>query len=223
MQFAFICGRLWVRLTGENQAYMSIFLNFHRDGSMALFIDGDLQFDQRDEKIYHEGLALPALHLASKRLKTGGPIRALIVGGGDGLTARELLKSQHLAKIDLVDYSPEVLGMAVKELATLNEMSLTNERVKVYIEDAWQFACERLKQKAQYDLIVVDLTVAKNEAGARFHSTDWYRLLEGLLAPQGILASNGLSPSQTPHAYWSIFNSMRAAGLASLPYRLTRL
>src|SRR5208337_4004694 len=106
---------------------MSIFLNLRSDGSMALFIDGDLQFDERDEKIYHEGLALPALQLAISRLEAGNNLSGLIVGGGDGLTARELLKSCRVAKIDMVDYSPEVLSLAAKELAGLNEMSLADK------------------------------------------------------------------------------------------------
>jgi spermidine synthase len=200
---------------------MSIFLNLRTDGSMALFIDGDLQFDERDEKIYHEGLALPALCLASGRLAAAQKLSALIVGGGDGLAARELLKSQQVAKIDLVDYSAEVLDLAIKQLAHLNGMSLADERVTVHVQDAWQFVTDCIEQKAQYDLILIDLTVATDAAGAKFHSIDWYRLLSRLLAPQGILAANCVSPTDSPHAYWSIFNSMRTAGLASLPYRVT--
>jgi len=198
---------------------MSVFLNTRQDGSMALFIDGNLQFDQRDEKIYHEGLALPALHLALSRIST--PLTVLIVGGGDGLTARELLKSNRVAKIDLVDYSAEVLDMAAKQLAHLNQMSLGDKRVNVHVNDAWIFAQDQIKQNTQYDLIVVDLTVAKDVDGAKFHSIAWYEILARLLSPEGILASNGVSPTNTPQAYWSIFNSMRVAGLASLPYRVT--
>jgi spermidine synthase len=199
---------------------MSVFLNLRQDGSMALFIDGDLQFDQRDEKIYHQGLALPALHLASGRVDKQKDLRALIVGGGDGLTARELLKSQSLTKIDLVDYSAEVLDLAGKQLAHINQMSLADERVNVHMRDAWLFVQEALEQGAQYDLIIVDLTVAKDAVGSKFHSVDWYRSIALLLASDGILATNGVSPTNTPLAYWSIFNSMLKAGLVGLPYRL---
>jgi spermidine synthase len=198
---------------------MSIFLNTRQDGSIALFIDGDLQFDQRDEKIYHEGLALPALHLANNRIKT--PLKALIIGGGDGLTARELLKSAGVATIDLVDYSAEVLEMAVKQLAHLNQMSLADGRVTTHNEDAWLFVQRAIKQNVLYDLIVVDLTVARDPDGAKFHSVEWYRFLAALLTPQGVLASNCVSPTNTPRAFWSIFNSMQASGLVSLPYRVT--
>src|SRR5882757_8672629 len=80
------------------------------DGSFALIINGDLQFDSRDERVYHEALALPALAIASKRNQA--PIRALIIGGGDGLIARELFKSSSIEKIDLVDYDQNIVDLA---------------------------------------------------------------------------------------------------------------
>jgi spermidine synthase len=171
---------------------MSIFLNLRTDGSIALYINGDLQFDERDEKIYHQGLALPALHLALGRQDRGSDLSALIVGGGDGLSARELLKSSQVAKIDLIDYSPEVLSLGASELANLNMRSLADSRVCVHTQDAWQFAQQALSQQAQYHLIIVDLTVANNVAGVKFHSLDWYRLMAQLLSPQGILVANCL-------------------------------
>src|SRR5918911_5784066 len=101
---------------------MTILLDQRDDGSLALFIDGDLQFDSRDERIYHEALALPALALATRR--SSGPLRALICGGGDGLCARELLKSSQLAALDLVDYDPVMLALARADLQSLNDGSL---------------------------------------------------------------------------------------------------
>jgi|GEM_PF-624718 len=209
---------------------MSIFLNKRKDGSIALFIDGDLQFDQSDEKIYHEGLALPALGLSCSRLTTKvitktRPLKALIVGGGDGLIARDLLNAkdgQHNSNIsiDLVDYSAEMIALAKSDLAQLNENSLSDDRVTVHIEDAWKFATNAKENARRYDLIVVDLTVAKEASGARFHSVDWYRSLAALVSPSGIVAVNCVSPTNTPRAYWSIFNSMLTAGLKALPYRV---
>src|SRR5262245_15921886 len=100
---------------------MAILLDERDDGSLALYIDGDLQFDSRDEQIYHEALVLPALALAQRR--SGEGLRALICGGGDGLVARELLRSQAVAYIDLVDYDAAILDLARGELAALNEGS----------------------------------------------------------------------------------------------------
>ncbi|MFA6556547.1 MAG: hypothetical protein WCT03_08975, partial [Candidatus Obscuribacterales bacterium] len=207
---------------------MSTFLNRRPDGSLALFIDGDLQFDEHDERIYHGGLAGPALKLAEKRLQTKADkqdsnlgLKALIIGGGDGLTARELLASDKIDTIDLVDYDPEVLGLAKAELSQLNGDSLSNGRTTVHVTDAWQYVQNCQSANKQYDLIIIDLTVAKDAAGAKFHSVEWYRSIAALLGEAGVLASNAVSPSATPSAYWSIFNAMRTAGLDSRPYRVT--
>ncbi len=197
---------------------MTILLDQRDDGSLALFIDGDLQFDSRDERSYHEALALPALALAVRR--SPGPLRALICGGGDGLCARELLKSPRLAALDLVDFDPTIVALAQRELHALNDESLADPRVTVHVADAEAFASEALRSGTRYDVIVSDLTVPQDLAGARLHSVEWYELLAGLLADGGILAANAASPSGSADAYWSIFNSVRAAGLYPRPYRI---
>lgn len=197
---------------------MLILLDRRDDGTVALYIDGDLQFDSRDERIYHEALALPALALAARR--AGEPLRALICGGGDGLAARELLKSERVARIDLVDYDPTIVELARGELADLNQRSLDHLCVHVHADDAWEFCAAAQRRGQRYHLIVVDLTVPQDIAGARFHSVEWYERLRALLSDEGILAVNGVSPGGAPEAYWSIYNGMRAAGLAARPYRV---
>jgi spermidine synthase len=195
---------------------MAILLDPLPDG-LRLSIDGDLQFDSRDERIYHESLILPGLALAARRV--AGPLRALICGGGDGLCARELLKEPRVAAVDLVDYSDAVLALARDELADLNARSLHDPRVTVHVRDVWDFL--RTDAAAQsYDLIICDLTVPQDVAGAALHSPDWYRLLAGRLAASGVLAINAVSPTASPEAYWAIAANLRAAGLAALPYRV---
>src|SRR5579871_784011 len=101
---------------------MANLLEYRNDGSVALFINGDLQFDSTDELIYHESLTAPALSIASKRIQTD--LNVLVIGGGDGLIARELFKSSYIAKVDLVDYDPEILSFAKTDLAKINNNSL---------------------------------------------------------------------------------------------------
>lgn len=197
---------------------MTILLDPRDDGSLALYIDGDLQFDSRDEAIYHEALALPALALAARRHQ--GPLRALICGGGDGLAARELLKEPRLQQIDLVDYDPTILELARTELARFNGGSLDNLRVRVTADDAWAFVERAAQARRRYQLIVVDLTAPQDRSGARFHTVDWYRRLRKLLGAGGILAVNASSPSGLAESYWSIYNAVRAAGLPARPLRI---
>ncbi len=188
------------------------------DGSFALYINGDLQFDEGDEQIYHEALALPALALATKRIQS--PLKVLVIGGGDGLVAREIFKSSQVASLDLVDYDPEILNLARHDLSLLNEASLNDPRITIHIQDAWDFVEQKLERGASFDLIVSDLTVAEDVRGARFHSVEWYDKLARLLPRKGVLAVNGVSPSATPQAYWSIFNSMLKADLHARPYHV---
>ncbi len=196
---------------------MSIFLDRRDDGSLSLYIDGDLQFDSRDERYYHEALVLPAMAVTSRRLPG---IKALIVGGGDGLAARELLKSNAVSTIDLVDYDARILQLAREDLAHINEFSLSSKRVVTHCDDAWSFVQACIDKAIAYDLVVVDLTVPQDVEGAKFHSIEWYQLVDRILSPGGVIAVNGASPCQTTDAYWSIYNSMRIAGLHPRPYRI---
>ena len=186
------------------------------DGSIALFINGDLQFDSHDEYIYHEALVLPALAIATKRKSS--PLKALIIGGGDGLVARELFKSNSIGNIDLVDYDPQILSLAKTDLNNVNNNSLIDPRLAIHIKDAWDFVDQAIGQNLTFDIIISDLTVAEDSNGAKFHSIDWYKKLSQLLKADGILAVNAVSPHATPEAYWSIFNSILKGGLQPRPY-----
>jgi spermidine synthase len=199
---------------------MTIVLDHRPDASLAVYIDGDLQFDSRDEALYHELLALPALALATSRRPGSHKLRALICGGGDGLVARELLKSAAIAHIDLVDYDPTILDLAREEWPELNSHALADPRLKVHVVDALAFVDQTARGHREYDLIISDFTVPRDVAGARLHTVEWYAALHAILAPLGVLAVNAASPSQTPAAYWSIYNSLRAAKLNPRPYRI---
>ncbi|MDB5099111.1 MAG: Spermidine synthase [Cyanobacteria bacterium RYN_339] len=193
--------------------------NHHRlqaasDGSVALYIGGDLQFDSRDEQIYHEVLALPALAIALAAVPT--PLNVLVCGGGDGLALRELLKAERVAHVDLVDYDPGVVALARTELAELNGRSLADPRVSVHVGDARAFveACT-----GRYDVIISDLTWPKTPTDAGFHTVGWYARLASALTPGGVLSLNAASPSATPEAYWAMVNGLRHAGLHARPLR----
>jgi spermidine synthase len=88
------------------------------------------------------------------------------------------------------------------------------------VQDAWQFVDEALNRGESFDLIISDLTVAEDIAGARFHSIEWYTKLAKLLSEQGILSVNAVSPHATPEAFWSIFNGILKSGLQPRPYHV---
>jgi spermidine synthase len=113
-----------------------------------------------------------------------------------------------------------MLNLARTDLATINDYSLHHPCTRVHIDDAWAFVERSERRATHYQLIVVDLTVPNDTIGAQFHSIEWYQRLKQLLGTHGVLAVNAASPLGTPEAYWSIYNSIRAAGLFTRPYRI---
>lgn len=193
---------------------MAAHRDLRADGSYALFIDGDLQFDTRDEALYHEMLALPALCLARPMIDDDG-LRVLICGGGDGLALRECLRYPNVTHVDLVDYDPEIVGMGRTDFAPQNAHAFEDERAQVHLMDAWEF----LRSGDLYDVILLDFTVPRKPEDVRIFTREWYERVGSALAPDGILALNGVSPQLTPEAFWCLNKTVRAAGLNPLPYR----
>lgn len=179
-------------------------------GQQSLYIDGYLQFDQSDERLYHESLALPALHFASSAK------RILICGGGDGLLARECLRFPGVEQIDLVDYSSEVLHHAETTFSELNHQALSDPRLTVHCADALEF----IQTAPLYDVILCDFTFPTNVQEARVFSVEWFQSLRSKLREGGTLAINAVSPQATPKAFACILRTLRAAGFSSVPYRV---
>lgn len=192
---------------------MSLFVDERADGSFALYIDGDLQFDTVDEALYHENLALPALSLARQSRADG--LRALICGGGDGLALRECLRFPGVAHVDLVDYDPEVVELGRTRFAELNAHAFDDPRVQVHITDAWEF----LREATPYDVVLCDFTVPRRAEETRVFTKEWYERLAACLTPEGMLALNAVSPQIVPEAFWCLRKTVREAGLSALPYR----
>ena len=107
--------------------YQHIVLTQHFSGDIACYINGHLQFHSNDEYIYHEFLVHPAMHVAQQRK------RILVLGGGDGLAVREILKYKDVTSITLVDIDPEMTDIAKKNpyLFSLNKGSLKNAKVDI--------------------------------------------------------------------------------------------
>ena len=107
--------------------YQHIVLTKDRHDTLRCYINGHLQFDANDEFIYHEHLVHPAMHLATT------PRSVLILGGGDGLALREILKYPTVEKITLVDIDPEMTRLAADypDLVSLNQDSLNNGKLTV--------------------------------------------------------------------------------------------
>ena len=179
---------------------------------MRLFIDGNLQFSSSDEYRYHEAL----IHVPMAQVQN--PQRVLILGGGDGLAARELLKYEGV-EITLVDLDKAITDLASTNpvLAKLNEHSLTDPRVTVINDDAFKFL-EHMENT--YDVIVVDLPDPNNATLAKLYSNIFYRLGYKALGENGVMVVQSTSPYYATKTFWSIHKTLESEGFYVYPYHL---
>ena len=190
--------------------YQKIVLTRWKD-DLRLFLGGHLQFSSRDEHRYHEALVHPALSALP------GARQVLILGGGDGLAAREVLKYESVERITLVDLDPEMTTLFATHptLTGLNKGSLTNARLKVHNADAFPWLEEN---RDSYDLVVIDFPDPTNYSLGKLYTTAFYRLLSRHVAAGGLVVVQSTSPMFARQSYWCIVETMKQAGLRTYPY-----
>jgi spermidine synthase len=194
----------------RHTAYQEIVIT-RRDNDTRLYLDGGLQFSTRDEYRYTESLVYPALG--------NGARSVLVLGGGDGLAARELLRQPGIEKIVQVELDPAVIELARTALRDANGGALDNPRVQIVIDDAmnWLRAPER-RPSAGFDAVIVDLPDPDTPVLGRLYSTEFYTLAAHALAPGGLMVVQSGSPFSTPTAFWRTVSTIRSAGYAVTPY-----
>jgi spermidine synthase len=191
---------------------------------LRLFLNGDLQFSSIDEYRYHESLVHPAL--------TGGHDRVLILGGGDGLALREVLRYRDVRSVTLVELDPEMtrLARSYGELARLNAHSFSDPRVRLVNADAFGWLRARAGAGAgaagttgtptAFDTVIVDMPDPDDVPTAKLYSVEFYGLAKRVLAPGGRMVVQAGSPFFAPKSFWCIEKSMREAGLVTNPYHV---
>ncbi len=196
-------------VAAEQSGYQQIVVT-ERDGDVRLYLDGDLQFSSRDEHRYTETLVHPAL--------ARDPQRVLILGGGDGLAAREVLRHPSVREVVQVELDPAVIELASTRLAGLNNGSLRDPRVDVVVDDAFRWL--RARRAQGFDAVIVDLPDPDTPVLGRLYSTEFYGLVATALNPGGLVAVQSGSPYSTPTAYWRTVSTVASAGLAVTPYHV---
>ena len=192
--------------------YQRIVLTKWKD-DVRLFLSSHLQFSSRDEYRYHEALVHPGLAALP------GARRVLVLGGGDGLAVREILKYPDVESVTLVDLDPEMTKLFSTHpyLATLNAHSLTNTRVHVINADAFPW----LQQNTDsFDFAVVDFPDPTNYSLGKLYTTAFYRLLAKHLSAQGLAVVQSTSPLFARQSYWCIVETLKQAGLKTYPYHV---
>ncbi len=189
----------------EETAYQRIVLT--KDQSdVRMFLNGALQFSSSDEYRYHE----PLVHIPMAQAEN--PKNILILGGGDGLAAKELMKYKGLDQITLVDLDPRVVELANQNvhLLNLNEGVLKRDILNVIHQDAFEF----MEHSDQwYDVIIVDLPDPNNESLNKLYTKEFYSLLRNHLSPSGAMMVQATSPVFATSVYWTISETIGSTGL----------
>jgi spermidine synthase len=198
-------------ILSEHTQYQHIVMTKHKD-DLRLFIDGNIQFCSLDEYRYHEALVHIPMTQASCKEKV------LVLGGGDGLAVRELLKYPE-TEITLVDLDAEMLEICRTDpqVSALNEGALDSERLTVVVDDAYRYL-EGTTER--YDVILVDLPDPNNDALNKLYTNIFYRLCGNHLTDDGVLAVQSTSPYYAKKAYWCVAKTLESEGFFVDSYHL---
>ena len=185
---------------------------------LRLFLNNNLQFSSRDEYRYHEALVHPGL--ASVREAR----HVLILGGGDGLAAREVLKYPSIEDVTLVDLDPAMTKLFSSNdlLASLNKHVFLSPKMHVINADAFLWVKEHKDEleKKPYDFIIADFPDPSNYSIGKLYTETFFRLLHDIIAEDGVLVVQSTSPYIAPKAYWCVANTIKASGFMVAPYHV---
>ncbi|MCU1290340.1 MAG: Spermidine synthase [Acidobacteria bacterium] len=182
----------------------------------SLFLNGNLQFNSFDEYRYHEALVHPAFAAFG-----ANPKRVLVLGGGDGLAIREILKYPSVESVTLVDLDPVMTGLSkdLPVLAELNKNAFADRRVSVVNADAFVWLDNN--QIEPFDIAIVDFPDPNNFALGKLYTTRFYNLLKAKLKPDSSVVIQTTSPLIARNSFWCIIKTLEASGFTVKPYQTT--
>jgi spermidine synthase len=147
----------------------------------GLFLDSNVQLLAGDEFIYHEHLALLPL------LYHPAPRRVLIIGGGDGLALREVLRDRRVEQVVLVDIDALVVEACREYLHDLHRHSFAHPKASIIIDDARHYLATG---PLPFDVALVDLTDPEGATGLELYR-EVIALLKPSLTPRALVTVNG--------------------------------
>ncbi|WP_407269167.1 polyamine aminopropyltransferase [Radiobacillus sp. PE A8.2] len=189
----------------EESRYQKIIITKNQEDT-RLYLNGGLQFSSIDEYRYHELLVHPVMAHAKSH------DQVLILGGGDGIAAKELLKYDDLGHITLVDLDPAVIDLANEhpDLLALNDASLKNDKITVINDDAFEYLRE---STTWFDVIIIDLPDPNDESLNKLYTQEFYSLARNHLLPDGAMMVQATSPVFAREVYWTISKTIETTGM----------
>ena len=190
--------------------YQRIVVTAGRSGH-KLFLNGNLQFAERDEYRYHEALVHPVM------AAHGAPKKIAVLGGGDGLAIREILKYPSVESITLVELDPAMTREFSNQpaLVKLNSGALLSPKVRIVNRDAFKWLEE---QTDVFDVVIVDFPDPTNFSIGKLYTNSFYALLDRHLAASGYAVIQTTSPLVARKSFWTVVNTLESVGLKTAPY-----
>lgn len=186
----------------------------NKRGGFQLYLNGHLQFNSIDEYRYHEALVHPAM------LGPRPPERVLVMGGGDGLAVREILKYPSVREVLLVDLDPEVtqLSKSFPPMVQLNNSALLDPRVQVRNQDAFVWINETADP---FDAVIIDFPDPSNFSVGKLYSSHFFRKLKNKVHPDALVSIQCTSPLVAPKSYWCVVKTLESVGFHVRPFHTT--
>ena len=194
----------------SSSPYQRIVVTQGRQGA-RLYLNGNLQFAQSDEYRYHEALVYPAM------AAHGAPKKIAVLGGGDGMAVREVLKYPSVQAVTLVELDPAMTGLFKSNamMTALNGNALNDPRVSIVNTDAFRWLQETAEM---FDVIVVDFPDPTNFAIGKLFTNSFYSLLDKRLAASGYAVIQTTSPLIARQSFWTVVQTVESIGLTTKPY-----
>jgi spermidine synthase len=196
----------------KSSPYQRIVITRWKD-DVRLFLNNHLQFSSRDEYRYHEAMVHPGLQ------SLNGARSALVLGGGDGLAVREILKYDSVQTITLVDLDPEMTRLFSRHeaLTRLNLESLNSPRVKIINADAFLWLEEN---REFFDFVAVDFPDPSNYSLGKLYTTAFYRQLYRCLSERGLAVVQATSPLFARRSFWCVVKTLESVGFRTTPFHV---
>jgi spermidine synthase len=190
--------------------YQRLVVTAGRSGH-KLFLNGNLQFAERDEYRYHEALVHPVMSAH------GAPKKVAVLGGGDGMAVREVLKYPGVESVTLVELDPAMTAVFSTRpaLTRLNGDALRSPKVRIVNQDAFKW----LETTTEvFDVVIVDFPDPTNFSIGKLYTTSFYALLDQRLSASGYAVVQTTSPLVARRSYWTVVSTLEASGFVTAPY-----
>lgn len=195
----------------KSSSYQRIVLTRNKK-NYCLYLNNHLQFNSGDEYRYHEALVHPVISKAKRHE------RVLILGGGDGFAAREVLKYSGVKKITLVDLDPQLTTLFSKNsiMSKMNHQSLLNPKVHVKNKDAFEWL--RTENKEKFDVIIIDFPDPSNYSVGKLYTLTFFKILQSAMHFDTKVVMQSTSPLVAKESFWCVNNTIKETRMSTVPY-----